>query len=109
MKKNSYSYDELINCGNGGLFGPKSFFGPKVHFGPQNRFLGPKAKNGPKMRFWAQKCFFRKRYPKVKVGRRVPHREPGFPASRPDSIHGRTGLRKLVAFSVPLHSNYGPK
>ena len=22
MKKNSYSYDELINCGNGGLFGP---------------------------------------------------------------------------------------
>ena len=21
MKKNSYSYDELINCGNGGLFG----------------------------------------------------------------------------------------
>ena len=22
MKKNSYSYDDLINCGNGGLFGP---------------------------------------------------------------------------------------
>ena len=22
MKKNSYSYDELINCGNGALFGP---------------------------------------------------------------------------------------
>ena len=22
MKKNSYSYDELINCANGGLFGP---------------------------------------------------------------------------------------
>ena len=22
MKKNSYSYDELINCGKGGLFGP---------------------------------------------------------------------------------------
>ena len=22
MKKNSYSYNELINCGNGGLFGP---------------------------------------------------------------------------------------
>ena len=22
MKKNSYSYDELINCGNGSLFGP---------------------------------------------------------------------------------------
>ena len=22
MKKNSYSYDELINCGEGGLFGP---------------------------------------------------------------------------------------
>ena len=22
MKKNSYSYDELITCGNGGLFGP---------------------------------------------------------------------------------------
>ena len=22
MKKNSYSYDELINCGNGKLFGP---------------------------------------------------------------------------------------
>ena len=22
MKKNSYSYDELINCGNGDLFGP---------------------------------------------------------------------------------------
>ena len=22
MKKNSYSYDELINCGNGELFGP---------------------------------------------------------------------------------------
>jgi len=22
MKKNSYSYDELIKCGNGGLFGP---------------------------------------------------------------------------------------
>ena len=22
MKKNSYSYDELINCGNGQLFGP---------------------------------------------------------------------------------------
>ena len=24
MKKNSYSYDELINCGNGGLFGPNA-------------------------------------------------------------------------------------
>ena len=22
MKKSSYTYDELINCGNGGLFGP---------------------------------------------------------------------------------------
>ena len=22
MKKNSYTYDELINCGNGKLFGP---------------------------------------------------------------------------------------
>ena len=22
MKKNSYTYDELINCGEGGLFGP---------------------------------------------------------------------------------------
>ena len=35
----------------------------------------------------------------------VPDREPGIPDSSPDSIHGRPGLLKHVAFSVPLHSN----
>ena len=77
----------------------KCILGPKIAFWVQN------AENCPKMRFWAQKCFFRKSDQKVKVCLSVPDREPGFPASRPDSIHGRPGLPELVAFCVPLHSN----
>ena len=42
---------------------------------------------------------------KINDGLSVLDLESGFPDSGPDSIHGRPGLRKHVAFSVPLHSN----
>ena len=79
----------------------KCILGSKIDFGAQN------AKNGPKMHFWAQKCFFRKSDQKVNVRLDVTEREQGIPDSGPDSIHGRPGLLKHVAFSVPLHSNKG--
>ena len=76
---------------NGSLFRPRSFW-PKRAKWLEHALLGPE---------WA----FRKSVWKVKVGLSVPHREPGLPVSRPDSIHERPGLRKLVAFCVALHSN----
>ena len=77
-----------------------AFLGPKIDFRAQN------AKSEPKGHFWAPKCTFRKSDQKVNVGQNLPEGEPGFPDSSPESIHGRPGLRKHVAFSVPLHSNY---
>ncbi len=58
------------------------------------------------MHFGSQKCSFRKSDQKVNVRLDLPEREQGIPDSGPDSIHGRPGLLKHVAFSVPLHSNY---
>ena len=77
----------------------KFILGSKIDFGAQN------AESDPEVHFWTQKCTFRKSYKKVTVGQNVPEGEPGFPDSSPESIHGRPGLRKHVAFSVPLHSN----
>ncbi len=80
-------------------------------FWAEKCILGSKIDFGLKMRkwtqnaFWAQKCFFRKSDKKVNDGLHLVDTEPGFPDSGPDSIHGRPGLLKHVAFSVPLHSN----
>ncbi len=76
-----------------------------MHSGLQNRFWAQNAENEPKVHFWAQKCTFRKSDQKVNVRLDVTEREQGIPDSGPDSIHGRPGLLKHVAFSVPLHSN----
>ncbi len=81
------------------------FWGKKCVLGPKIDFWAQRAQNGPKMRFGAQKCVLRKSCQKVKVCLDLTDREPRFPVSRPDSIHGRPGLPELVAFSVPLHSN----
>ena len=83
----------------------KRFWTEKCILGPETDFWAQSAKNGPEMLFWAQKCIFRKSDQKVNVGLGVPEREQGIPDSSPDSIHGRPGLLKHVAFSVPLHSN----
>ncbi len=78
----------------------KCILGSKIDFGARN------AKSYPKMHFWAKKCYFRKSDQKVNVRLDLTEGEQGIPDSGPDSIHGRPGLLKHVAFSVPLHSNY---
>ena len=77
----------------------KCILEPKIDFWAQN------AENEPKVHFWAQKCTFRKSDQKVNVRLNITEGEQGIPDSGPDSIHGRPGLLKHVAFSVPLHSN----
>ena len=79
----------------------KCILGAGIDFGAQS------AKNDPEVHFSAQKCIFRKSDRKVNVGQNLSDIEPGFPDSGPESIHGRPGLLKHVAFSVPLHSNNG--
>ncbi len=83
----------------------KRFWAEKCILGSKNDFGAQSAENDPEVHFWAQKCTFRKSDQKVNVGQNLPDTEPGFPDSSPESIHGRPGLRKHVAFSVPLHSN----
>ena len=91
--------------GNGAPFGPKANLGGKEHFGAQNRFLGPKGEFWVKWDFGPKKPFIDQNCERNNDGLSVPEGESGFPDSGPDSIHGRPGLRKHVAFSVPLHSN----
>ena len=83
----------------------KRFQTKKCISGTKIDFWAQSAKNCPEMHFWAQKCTFRKSDQKVNVRLDLPEGEQGFPDSSPDSIHGRPGLLKHVAFSVPLHSN----
>ena len=83
----------------------KRFWAEKCILGSKNDFGAQSAKNNPEVHFWAQKCTFRKSDQKVNVGQNLVDIETGFPDSSPESIHGRPGLRKHVAFSVPLHSN----
>ncbi len=85
----------------------KRFWAEKCILGSRIDLRAQIAGNDPKMHFCAQKCSFRKSDQKVNVRLNVPEREQGIPDSSPDSIHGRPGLLKHVAFSVPLHSNNG--
>ena len=83
----------------------KRFRTKKCILGPKIDFWAQSAKNCPAMHFWTQKCIFRKSVQKVNVRLDLTEGEQGIPDSSPDSIHGRPGLLKHVAFSVPLHSN----
>ena len=87
------------------LLAQKRFWAKKCISGSKIDFWAQNAKNSPKMNFWAQKLIFCTSNQKVNVRLNLPERKQGIPDSSPDSIHGRPGLRKHVAFSVPLHSN----
>ena len=84
----------------------KRFWTQKCTLGSKIIFWAQNAENEPKVHFWAPKCTFRKSDQKVNVRLDIAEGEQGIPDSGPDSIHGRPGLRKHLAFSVPLHSNY---
>ena len=89
------------------LLAQKRFWAKKSIPGPQIGFWAQKANLGLILNFGPQKPFIYGNCEKVNDGLRLAERGSGFPDSGPDSIHGRPGLRKHVAFSVPLHSNKG--
>ena len=88
------------------LLAQKRFWAKKSISAPEIGFWAQKANSGQKWDFGPKKPFIEQNCEKVNDGLRLADRESGFPDSGPDSIHGRPGLRKHVAFSVPLHSNY---